>query len=492
MIDEYAQKEKDAKYTEIIAQADEQFNKEQYGQAKAIYTRAVAEFPEKTYAKQKLAEIRQIESDNNLAEKQSQYDKLAADAESAVASEKYSEAKQLYQQASQVMPNNPYPAQRINEINAIIDKIARSKDEEIYNELIVKADGLFENTQYESAKAFYNQAKLKMPENTYPQQKINEINNIEAKAAAAEKEKEEVQNKYDNIIKLANKYFNEESYSLAKSEYEKALTIFENEAYPLVQLKKIESLIAEQQRIIEEKQALENQIKLAISQADRFFKEKKYGDSKSYYSKVVELAPGHIHATAQIKRIDEIIALQAKQIQEQREVEEKYKVIITNADTKFKQKDYKWSRQLYLAALEVKPNEPYPRNQIKSIDNSLRNISASQSTSNANSATNSSKIQSSGSKMEDLSSQSESKRKQYLNSLKNEYPPGITLEIYKEGGKTTKRYIVHRDGEVHEFREISFSWGGKSYTFDGKPTNSFHVQKNIKPRDGEKYQERKM
>ncbi len=548
LIDENAKQQIEQKYNEVIAQADGLFNQQQLDQAKQLYQRTVTEFPDKQYPIDKINEINKLLGDLARQGKQAEFEKLVADAETAVDNEAYDNAKQYLVQASKVIPENPYPQRRINEINALIDSKSKNTEEEAYNKLISQADGLFGTKKYEEAKAVYGQARLKMPENpypnekineinqvlsrlarkevterynsyiaeadqlfgnesyeeargkfqqaakvipenTYPQQKINEINTILSAAVNAKIKEQEIQKRYDAAINLADQHFSDKNYILAKGEYNKALSIFPGESYPVQQIAKADELIAEQQRLLAEQESLDKQVREAINTADGFFRDKKLVQSKEFYQKTLTLKPGHVHAKSQIQRIDEMLAEQNQAIVAKEQQEKQYNDFIANADAKFKANDFQIAKKSYMAAQALKPNELYPKEQIKKIDDMLQAL-AGKKTVNASNQSNT--TASENAKIGDLKFKSESDRKVYLAELKKKYSQGVTCEIYKEGNRTTKRYIVYREGEIHEFREIYFSWGGKSYTYDGKPTNAYHVQKNVKPLDGEAYTEKKM
>ncbi|MBN1115865.1 MAG: hypothetical protein JXA77_01575 [Bacteroidales bacterium] len=535
--------ETEAEYNKMVSEADLKFNQQDFNGAKTIYTSLVAAYPEKSYPKQKLNEISNLETNMARDQRQAEFDQLVADAEVAADQGEYDRAKNLLNKASAVIPESPYPQKRINEINALIDQLARDKKMGKYNELISQADGLFNQEQYNEAKTIYKQAQTENPESTYPQQKINEINqkisnkarldiesqyntaiaeadnyfnqqnydaarasyqkassilpeqtypqtrineinSILANAVKTERDKLETQSKYDQHITLADKFFNEKSYMQARDEYSRALGVFSDKDYPRTQIDKIESILADQQA--RDAQALEtlHKYKEAVEKADNLFKARTYSESKNYYNQALGFKPGDVHSSSQIKRIDDILAQQNADKEKNAAVETKYNELISNADSKFSANDYTNARKSYYAALEVKPNEEYPRERIKIIDNKIKQLAVTNASAGSEKVNDTPK-----SNIEDINFKNESERANYLENLKKNYPPGVTLEIYTEGKKTTKRYVVIRNGEVHEYRDVSFTWGGGQYFVDGKPTNSLYVQKQVRPQEGEAYNE---
>jgi hypothetical protein len=185
----------------------------------------------------------------------------------------------------------------------------------------------------------------------------------------------------------------------------------------------------------------------------------------------------------QLKRIEELVAKKALNQKINQDIDSKYNSIIASADSKYDNHKYKEAKLIYLSSLEVKPNEEYPRSQIRKSDERLRILAANKK------AITKTFVVTADAKVDPLEFKSESERDKYFANLLSKYDAGVTLETYKEGKKTTKRYIIIRENQAHEFRSIIFSWGGSQYSIDGKPSSSLHFNKLVKPRMGEKFVE---
>ena len=476
-----AKNEKENEFLKLVSEADKLYTQQNYEQAIQVYNSAKMVIPGKKYPLQRINEINQILIGKAKAEVVEKYNELVAQAEQQIKQKNFEQAKALYNSASSVMPDNPYPQQRINEINTMISEQLRLKDYQKYNGIIGKADGLFGQGQYSAAKRIYNQALAEKPEEHYPQQKINEINSILIDLEKQEKDKEEVQRRYDEAVALADRHFSANSLALARNEYTRAMGIIPNQNYPKTQLDKIADMLASQQQAEAERSEIKRKYAEAIARADELFRENMYQESKPYYQKAIELVPQDVHASSQLKRIDELIVKKDSEEKRKNGVEEKYKSILANADSKFGGHDYKEARKLYLAALEVKPNEQYPRAQIRKTDERLRILSSNQQ------KVNDTKNSGTSSMITKPTFRTESERKKYFDDLLKKYSPGVTLELYKEGNKTTKRYIVIRDNQAHEFLAETYSWGGAQFSVDGKPSNAIYFNQQVKPRSGEKF-----
>ena len=74
--------------------------------------------------------------------------------------------------------------------------------------------------------------------------------------------------------------------------------------------------------------------------------------------------------------------------------------------------------------------------------------------------------------------------------LLKKYPEGVTLEKYDEKYRETSRYIIIRDNQAQEFRQIRFkNFNGAEYSFNGKPITQQYFLSQVKVREGEKYNE---
>ncbi len=390
-------------------------------------------------------------------------------------------------------PQKTYPAQKIFEINQILANLSKKETEDKYKLAVNEGDKLLSEQKYDDAKISYREALKIMPEQVYPQQKINEINSKLTNTAATENEKTTRKNQYDKTIVLADKYFNDQNYPLARTEYSNALAMYPEESYPSSQISKIDQLVTELKQKENQRVEQEKRVATLITRADESFKNKMFIDAKQIYLLVLEINPTHPHAISQIQRIEDMLALQAAEKQKIAETNSKYNSIIAEADSKFNANSLAEARKLYYASLELKPNEEYPKAQIRRIDEKVKltaitqpNVKPTQTTITQSTATQSS-TDVSTSKLDEFAFKTESERVKHLTELKNTYQPGVTLEIYKEKNRTVNRYIVIRGTEVHEVREVIYSYGMTQCYIDGKPTTSMYLQSIVKPKQGENF-----
>ncbi|MCD4744741.1 MAG: hypothetical protein K8R58_00400, partial [Bacteroidales bacterium] len=130
-----------------------------------------------------------------------------------------------------------------------------------YDKLIEDADNLYIAKKYKKAKEKYLEAENAFPEQTYPQEIINKIDQVLIKESV------ENQKRYDDLVAEGDIFLLDLDYLKAIEKFEKALDLKPNEQYPkgkIAEITEINSILTE------EKTTQENYEK-AIAAADNFF-----------------------------------------------------------------------------------------------------------------------------------------------------------------------------------------------------------------------------
>ncbi|NOX84694.1 MAG: hypothetical protein GXO86_01820, partial [Chlorobi bacterium] len=107
-----------------------------------------------------------------------------------------------------------------------------------YEEAIKKADSYLQQNQLLNAKAYYQMALKLKPEDAYAVKQIRAVVD-KLKASQAKEEK------YYDIIDLADVFFDEGAYNKALAQYRKALGVIPGDAYAQDQIAKIQRKRAE-------------------------------------------------------------------------------------------------------------------------------------------------------------------------------------------------------------------------------------------------------
>ena len=254
--------------------------------------------------------------------------------------------------------------------------------EDKYNQLIEKAEKLFEQKEYESARTVYQQASEVMPVETYAKKRTSEIDallekqksNAEMTRQQAEQQSQQqarqqaVDNAYRVAVAQADALFNEKKYEEAKEAYAKALTLKPSESYP--RAKSLEIDKAMQQKTQAEQNArkedLNRNLDSYLDEGDAQFKAKNYDAAKAAYANALKINPADDYAKQQVARIDKLVV--NEQATRQKTVEEGYKNALDRANTAMAQKQYGLAREQYQQALSFKPGDAFLQTRIDEAD----------------------------------------------------------------------------------------------------------------------------
>jgi hypothetical protein len=246
--------------------------------------------------------------------------------------------------------------------------VAESAAASKYEAAIIKGDAGFAKKDYTSARAAYTDALSIKPGEEYPKNKIIEIEKLIADAsknAALEAD-------YKAAIAKADAAFAGKNYDAAKVSYTDALKLKSAEVYPKTKLDEILKLQADAAKSAE----LEGKYKAAIQKADAGFTAKSYETAKAAYSEASVLKPAEKYPKDKIAEIDKLLADILAKEKTQKELDDKYKAVIANADKSFASKLYSFAKPGYEEALKLKPAEQYPKTKIAEIEKLLADIAA--------------------------------------------------------------------------------------------------------------------
>jgi len=196
---------------------------------------------------------------------------------------------------------------------------------------------------------------------------------------------------------MKNKDFTE-----AKSQYNLALSIKPDEAYPKEKLAEIDQLIKAEELAKEEaakkaeeaarlKAAEEARIKAeaaekerlaaeleakyttAISEADQAFNAEDYYGAKKKYEYALTLKSRENYPNAQLDAIEDILFQLDKEEAAKRKLDNEYNAAIMVGDQAFSQGNYIVAKSQYQSALGIKPDATYPKDQLGLIEKELEN-----------------------------------------------------------------------------------------------------------------------
>lgn len=429
-LEELAQKEAEAKkakeleeaYKSAIAKGDAAFKADNFDEAKAGYNEALGLKPKEKYPTDQLAAIekriaelaKKAEEDKKKKELDDAYNAAIASADNAFKGQTWEEAKGHYNEALKLKPQEKYPKDQLVAIEkAIADAAKKAQEEKAaqelqakYKALIDAADGLMKSDKLEDAKPKYQEALGVKPAESYPKEKIAEIDATlaeRARKAEEERKKKELDDKYNALIAKADKNYDGKKYADALNDYKDALGVKPDEQHPKDRIADIKGRLdaeaqakAEKERLEREKADKDKRYNDAIAAADRAFKAKDYAGAKSGYGDASNVKPEEQYPKDRIAEIDKLLAdmaskaeadsLKAAQEAADRaraeeearrkamaaeEIETRYREAVAKGDMAFKAENFDDARERYTEALTIKPEEKYPKDRIAAIEQLL-------------------------------------------------------------------------------------------------------------------------
>ncbi len=244
-----------------------------------------------------------------------------------------------------------------------------------YEAAIIKGDAAFGKKDYTTARAAYTDALSIKPGEAYPKGKIVEIEKLIADAA----KNASLEADYKAAIAKADAAFGAKNYDAAKISYTDATKLKPTEAYPKGKLDEITKLLADAAKGAE----LEAKYKTAIQKGDAAFGGKTYESAKTAYAEASALKPAEKYPKDKIAEIDKLLADILAKEKADKELDDKYKAAIANADKSFTSKLYTFAKPGYEEALKLKPNEAYPKTKIAEIDKILTDLAAKENSEKA-------------------------------------------------------------------------------------------------------------
>ncbi len=408
------QAEKDKNYADAIARADQLFTDKEYENSRNEYRVALDVKPEESYPQQKIEEIGTILAQLSAAQKA--YEEAVAEGDREFRREGWDAAIAAYNTAKQAKADETYPDEQLAKIDSIVttrERLAQeaaaaeaarlaaiqAEKDKNYADAIARADQLFIDKDYENSRNEYRAALDVKPEESYPQQRIEEIDGILRDMVAAKAAQEALDRNYVNAIAQADRLFKANSYNPAKENYTKASSLKPDENYPKEKLAEIEQIFAQQ--------AIDVKYRNVILVADGYFRTQKYTDARVQYEIAMGVKADEDYPRSQIMKIDDIlnaeknrlaaeqaaaedlanrkeqIAEMQAELDEQKILEESginalYDELVKKADAFFDDKQYNVSRAWYYKAQDLKPEESYPPQRIAEINRILSGLMLSQ------------------------------------------------------------------------------------------------------------------
>lgn len=327
-------------YNEAIMQADKLFNNKNFSDAKGYYQMALKYKSDDTYARERIALI--VDQLKGQQVKEEEYYEIIDLADVFYDENAFEKAIEQYNKALQIIPEDEYARNKINEINRL--KNEETERIEAFNLEMTEGKKLMDENKFEEAIYRFSEAQSLFPKKEYPKEQIKLAQQLKA-------EYENNLSIFESEIEEAERYLLIKDYATALVHYEKALIIFPNDKDLFSKIKKI-------------KPEAENQKKYndIVNIADELYINKDLLNSRIKYADAKKIWPDNPYPQDMITKIDELLAFQRK------DVDKNYGKYIASGDSLYGSKEYSQAKASYTMALIMKPLETYPATKIREID----------------------------------------------------------------------------------------------------------------------------
>ena len=360
------QAEIDNQYTEAIKNADQRFHKQDYINAIKYYEEASSLKPDEDYPSTQIERINiEIQVLDDLKKVNEDYNEYITQADELFRRQQYEYARDFYERAQKLKSEEKYPIAQLEKIVVALENKRKQEQIDIeYAQLVADADNKYMDNQYKTAIEVYKQAEKVKPSETYPRLQIERI---QATLEALEKQ-EQLNTQYNSVILLADGQLKNGSYDLAEVTYRKAQSIKPDEQYPKDKIQEIWEIRQE----LERQKKLDQEFSDYIAKGDDQRLSKDYDMAVISFKKALEIKPDDVGVQNKIDEVNELIHKE----EEIKLANRKYETLVKFGDQLYDSRDLKAAIESYQSALEIKPLENYPRQQIAMINEKIKAIEA--------------------------------------------------------------------------------------------------------------------
>lgn len=359
------------RFAQLVDEADKMYNSGDYQQALDTYKTAQSYVADDAHVNQRIDDC-QTKIDEIAAqekadqEKKAQYDALISEADNLYDNKEYEAAKAKYQEALGIEPKAAHPTNRISDIDKLLVQLAEEeKNTEAYNALMAEAKTLFDQQQYEAAKTKYEDALAKKPSESEPKQKISEIDQLlTEQKAAAEKEQ-----KYQDYMRQGADFYTANNLNGAISSYKKALNEKPGDTDAQQKIDEIQAKINENQALAQQEEAYEN----LMQKAKQLQNAESYEEAIAKYNEALKIKDQDAEALNQIKVCEQKIADRDAALADQKVFDEAKK----KADDLYASKKWEEALAAY-EALELIKSTTQAQTRISEIKETLANQAKNQ------------------------------------------------------------------------------------------------------------------
>jgi hypothetical protein len=368
----------EAEFERLLTMGDQNVDNIHYPEAIENYKGALAIKPGDKRATAKLVNAEQLLARQQVekAKQEAEYNRLIASGDQNVTGQMFQEAIDNFKGALKIKPGDPVAISRLADAEKLLASLIAEKQrkemelrllaekQSKYKDLISGADQLFKSLSYNDSKRQYQEAIKVIDTEKYPKDRIVEIDSIMAKIEAdrilAKKKAEELiklqgEGSYLKNIEAGDASYKKSLWTVAVFYYQEALKFKASDKYALERIDNCNKMV--DSNITAEKM---QEYASYVQRANDDLQAKKYSSARFYYRKANEILPWENYPVEQLKVVEKVITTSGLS-----GVDAQFFDAIKKADDAMALKNFAIARFYYQMAISIKPEEEYPKQQLK-------------------------------------------------------------------------------------------------------------------------------
>lgn len=342
------QKQKSENYNIALEEADRLYEEKKFEEARSAYQQALNVWAEQQYPQDMIQRIdKMFQSDEYIAQKN--YEAAIASAQQFEKSLELESAINQYNKALEYKPNDELATNKVNELREILaNAAAREELEKQYANLLANADKAEKANQLQEALNAYMDASELKPEESFPKEKIATL-----KAQLQEYANQQaIQEQYDALIAEADQLFTKQELENSKAKYVEAHAVINND-YPKTQIAKIDNLLAEKALALE----IDARYFAVLTAANELLDQKQYLEAKVKFNEALAIKDED-EPKQKISEIDGILAKMAQ------ELDMEFNRLVSLGDEKVASESFEEALNQYNQALAIKADNEVVKQKI--------------------------------------------------------------------------------------------------------------------------------
>jgi len=310
-------------YKNSILLADKAFEKKEYYDAKNLYIDALFQKHEDQYAKEKISKLNSLiqeleKTTRESNEKQIAYSNAISKGELNIRNNNLTEAKLAFQQAKDLGINTKYANDRINDIEKQIKdesnlKEEQKKREEKYKLTLLGGDESFKAQNYAKAKECYSRAMEMQFNDSYPRDRINEIENIMNLKLQSDLDQKSKETAFQSAVSSGDSSFANKRYFEASLFYKRANSLKKTDESVASKLQKAETLVEEEKKKEFERKKKEKDFSNLIFQAENLILIQNFEEAIRVFEEAQKMNPSSPTPKERIAEARSLIEKKQKQ-----------------------------------------------------------------------------------------------------------------------------------------------------------------------------------